>query len=49
MTPEGHNQLWVPDIPYVAVQTGFVYVAVILDAWPRRVVGTPSAAPLMFG
>src|SRR6202034_2448116 len=35
----GANQLWVADITYVAVASGFVYVAVILDAWSRRVVG----------
>src|ERR1700749_1683550 len=33
------NQPWVADITYVAVASGFVYVAVILDAWSRRVVG----------
>ena len=33
------NQLWVADITYVAITTGFVYVAVILDAWSRKVVG----------
>ena len=33
------NQLWVADITYVAIAAGFVYVAVILDAWSRRVVG----------
>src|SRR5512134_1350975 len=33
------NQLWVADITYVAIAVGFVYVAVILDAWSRRVVG----------
>jgi putative transposase len=35
----GPNQLWVADITYVAILTGFVYVAVILDAWSRKVVG----------
>jgi putative transposase len=35
----GPNQLWVADITYVAITTGFVYVAIILDAWSRRVVG----------
>ncbi|ASG24354.1 transposase [Nitrospirillum viridazoti CBAmc] len=35
----GPDQLWVGDITYVAVMAGFVYVAVILDAWSRRVVG----------
>jgi putative transposase len=33
------NQLWVADITYVAVLAGFIYVAVILDAWSRRVIG----------
>jgi len=36
---DGANQLWVADITHVAVAAGFVYVAVILDAWSRRVVG----------
>ncbi|WP_239479430.1 IS3 family transposase [Lichenicola cladoniae] len=33
------DQLWVADITYIAIIGGFVYVAVILDAWSRRVVG----------
>ena len=36
---DGPNQLWVADITYMAVATGFVYLAAILDAWSRRVVG----------
>ena len=36
---DGPNQLWVADITYIAIATGFVYLAVILDAWSRRVVG----------
>ena len=39
MTLDGPNQLWVADITYVAITTSFVYLAVILDAWSRRVVG----------
>ena len=39
MTLNGPNQLWVADITYVAITNGFVYLAVILDAWSRRVVG----------
>ncbi|EGY02654.1 putative transposase [Nitrospirillum viridazoti Y2] len=39
MTLTGPDQLRVGDITYVAVAAGFVYVAVILDAWSRRVVG----------
>lgn len=33
------NQLWVADFTYIAIATGFVYLAAILDAWSRRVVG----------
>jgi putative transposase len=39
LTLSGPNQLWVADITYVAIAVGFVYLAVILDAWSRRVVG----------
>lgn len=35
----GPDQLWVGDITFVAITTGFVYVAIVLDAWSRRVVG----------
>ena len=43
VTADGPNQLWVADITYVAIAVGFVYVAVILDAWSRRVVAYPRA------
>ena len=36
---DGPDQLWVADITYIAIETGFVYLAVILDAWSRRVGG----------
>jgi putative transposase len=39
LTVDGPNQLWVADLTYVAVAAGFVYLAVILDAWSRRVIG----------
>jgi putative transposase len=39
ITLDGPNQLWVADITYVAITAGFVYLAVVLDAWSRRVVG----------
>jgi putative transposase len=39
MAPTGPNQLWVADITFIAIATGFVYLAAILDAWSRRVVG----------
>jgi putative transposase len=36
-------QFWVADITYVTVIGGFAYVAVVLDAWSRRVVGYASS------
>jgi putative transposase len=33
------NQLWVADITYIRLQFEFVYLAVILDAYSRRVIG----------
>jgi putative transposase len=38
-TPSAPDQLWVADITYIGVARSFVYLAVILDAWSRRVVG----------
>lgn len=35
----GPDQLWVGDITYIAIATGFAYLAVILDAWSRKVIG----------
>ena len=42
----GPDQLWVGDITYVAIASGFVYLSVILDAWSRRVVGYALARNL---
>jgi len=33
------NQVWVVDITYIRIRTGFVYLAAILDACSRRVIG----------
>jgi len=33
------NQLWVADLTYVRLEQEFVYVAVVLDAYSRRVIG----------
>jgi putative transposase len=40
------DQLWVADITYVPTWAGFLYVAVVLDAWSRRVVGWAFAGHL---
>jgi putative transposase len=39
MVLTGPNQLWVSDITYVALPRRFAYVAVILDAWSRLIIG----------
>lgn len=39
MRPTGINQLWVADITYIRLTNEFVYLAVILDAFSRRVIG----------
>ncbi|NJO33897.1 MAG: IS3 family transposase [Rhodospirillales bacterium] len=39
VVPAGLNQLWVSDITYIALPSRFIYVAIILDAWPRLIVG----------
>jgi transposase InsO family protein len=39
MTLTGLDQLWVADITYIRLLTEFVYLAVILDAFSRRVIG----------
>jgi putative transposase len=36
---EGPNQLWVADMTYVPTWAGFIYLAMVLDVWSRRVVG----------
>jgi putative transposase len=38
-TAAGPNQLWVADITYVPTGAGFLYLAVVLDVWSRRVIG----------
>jgi len=35
----GPNRLWVADITYIPTWSGFLYLAVVLDAWSRRIVG----------
>ena len=38
-TATGRDQLWVADITYIPTWSGFLYLAVVLDAWSRRIVG----------
>ena len=40
------NRLWVADITYVPTWAGFLYLAVVLDAFSRRIVGWSMATTL---
>jgi putative transposase len=46
MVLTGPNQLWVADITYVRLAEEFAYLAVVLDAFSRRVVGWALATHL---
>lgn len=39
LQPTGPDQIWVADITYIRLDEGFVYLAVVLDAFSRKVVG----------
>jgi putative transposase len=40
---DGPDKLWVADITYVPTWAGFLYLAIVLDVWSRRVVGWAMA------
>jgi putative transposase len=46
LQPMAMNQLWVADITYVRLSEEFVYLAVVLDAFSRRVIGWSMASHL---
>ena len=35
----GPNQVWASDFTYIQVRRGFVYLAVVMDIWSRRILG----------
>lgn len=39
MTIDGPNQVWTTDITYIRINNGFVYLAVVLDLFSRKVIG----------
>ena len=45
-TANGPDQLWVADITYISTWAGFLYLAVVVDAWSRRFVGWAMATHL---
>jgi putative transposase len=42
-TADGPDQLWVADITYVPTWSGFLYLAIVLDVFSRRIVGWAMA------
>jgi putative transposase len=45
-TAEAPDRLWVADITYIPTWAGFLYLAVVLDAFSRRIVGWSMATTL---
>jgi putative transposase len=45
-TAEGRDRLWVADITYISTGAGLLYLAVVMDAWSRRIVGWSMAIHL---
>ena len=44
--PTGRDQVWVSDLTYVPTAEGWLYAAVVLDRWSRRVIGWACASNL---
>jgi transposase InsO family protein len=44
--PTGPNQIWVADLTYVPTATGWLYVAVIMDLYSRRIIGWAAGRSL---
>jgi putative transposase len=45
-TATGPDQLWVADITYISTWAGFLFLAIMLDVWSRRIVGWAMATHL---
>jgi putative transposase len=43
---DGPDQLWVADITYIPTWAGFLYLAIVLDVWSRKIVGWSMATHL---
>jgi putative transposase len=42
-TPDGPNQIWLQDITYVPTAQGWMYLALVMDLWSRKIVGWAMA------
>ncbi len=45
-TAAGPDELWVSDITFVPTYAGFLFLAVVMDAWSRRIIGWSMALHL---
>lgn len=43
VAPEGPNQVWLQDITYIPTAQGWLYLALVLDLWSRKIVGWAMA------
>jgi transposase InsO family protein len=43
---QGPNEAWVSDLTYIRTQEGFLYLALVMDAWSRKIVGWHVGATL---
>jgi len=41
--PNGANQVWVSDLTYILTAQGWLYLALVMDLWSRRIVGWAMA------
>ena len=46
LTAAGPNRVWVADITYIRIPTGFCYTAFITDVCTRKIVGWSSRRPV---
>ena len=44
--PDGPNQIWVNDLTYVRTDEGWLYAAVVMDLWSRKIVGWATGPSL---
>jgi putative transposase len=43
VAPDGPNQVWLQDITYIPTAQGWLYLALVLDLWSRKIVGWAMA------
>ena len=46
VAPDGPNQIWVNDLTYVRTDEGWLYAAVVMDLWSRKIVGWATGPSL---